>query len=366
MKNSRTKTRVAILVTMCMALTVDVATGADSNRRLLPFQGRLTDSNGVPVSGTHNLTFSLYTEPDAQNCVWAESLSTTLSDGRFGLVLGRSTSFDDPDGDPCTPAVSFAVPLYMGIKVGTDDEMRPRKQVIPALYAQDANYATYAGEALNLKGVVHVTEDGNVGIGTYGPTEKLDVAGNVAISGNATITGNVGIGTTSPSVKLEVKGRIKDETGFIMPVGTILAYSAPNAPSGWLLCDGSSYSTSAYPDLFALIQYTFGGSGGSFNVPDFRGRFLRGWADGQDTDPNREDRTEMNTGGNTGDSIGSVQSDEYESHQHSYSAVWWSGTDDKIPGGGGYFEPYGGLLTKASGGNETRPKNAYVNFIIKY
>jgi len=193
MKNSRTKTRVAILAIMCMALTVDVATGADSNRRLLPFQGRLTDSNGVPVSGTHNLTFSLYTEPDAQNYKWAESLSTTLSDGRFGLVLGRSTSFDNPDGDPYTPAVCFAVPLYMGIKVGTDDEMRPRKQVVPALYAYDANFATYAGEALNLKGVVHV-EDGKVGIGTYGPTEKLDVAGNVAISGDATVSGNATIG----------------------------------------------------------------------------------------------------------------------------------------------------------------------------
>ena len=43
-------------------------------------------------------------------------------------------------------------------------------------------------------------------------------------------------------------------------------------PSGWLWCDGSSYSTTAYPTLFAAIGYTYGGGGGSFNVPDMRGQ----------------------------------------------------------------------------------------------
>ena len=48
-------------------------------------------------------------------------------------------------------------------------------------------------------------------------------------------------------------------------------------PSNCLLCDGTSYPTATYPNLFAAIGYAFGGSGASFNVPDFAtsGAFMR-------------------------------------------------------------------------------------------
>lgn len=61
-----------------------------------------------------------------------------------------------------------------------------------------------------------------------------------------------------------------------VPVGTFLAYGGAQAPPGFLLCDGASYATTAYPDLFAVIQYQYGGSGASFNVPDLRGRTVIG------------------------------------------------------------------------------------------
>ena len=48
--------------------------------------------------------------------------------------------------------------------------------------------------------------------------------------------------------------------------------SAINLPAGWLTCDGSSLSTTAYPNLFAAIGYSYCGSGSSFNLPDLRGR----------------------------------------------------------------------------------------------
>jgi hypothetical protein len=43
-------------------------------------------------------------------------------------------------------------------------------------------------------------------------------------------------------------------------------------PTGWLICDGAGYSTTTYANLFAAIGYTFGGSGGTFNVPNFKAR----------------------------------------------------------------------------------------------
>lgn len=60
------------------------------------------------------------------------------------------------------------------------------------------------------------------------------------------------------------------------PVGSLQAYAGPNAPTGWLLCDGSSYSTTAYPELYDAIGYTYGGSAGTFYVPDLRGRVPMG------------------------------------------------------------------------------------------
>jgi len=52
------------------------------------------------------------------------------------------------------------------------------------------------------------------------------------------------------------------------PTGGITDFAGTVAPSGWLLCDGSSYATATYPALFTAIGYTWGGSGSSFNVPN--------------------------------------------------------------------------------------------------
>ena len=60
------------------------------------------------------------------------------------------------------------------------------------------------------------------------------------------------------------------------PTGAMLQYAGSSAPSGYLLCDGGSYSTTTYAALYAVIGYTYGGSGGTFNLPDLRGRVPMG------------------------------------------------------------------------------------------
>jgi hypothetical protein len=64
-----------------------------------------------------------------------------------------------------------------------------------------------------------------------------------------------------------------------LPLGLVIPYAGvdPLPPKCYLLCDGSSYSTTGeYADLFKVISYTYGGSGGSFKVPDMRSRFPLG------------------------------------------------------------------------------------------
>ena len=136
-------------------------------------------------------------------------------------------------------------------------------------------YAQSGGDAL------FIDPRGWIGIGMNKPNAMLDVAGtlNVAkntsladtgIKGSLTVAGNVGIGTTTtPSAKLEVNGRIKDQAGYVMPVGSIVAYYGASAPDGWLLCDGDVIPNDAkYQDLRALLA--------KFTTPDLRGRTLIG------------------------------------------------------------------------------------------
>lgn len=156
-----------------------------------------------------------------------------------------------------------------------------------------------------------------------------------------------------------------------MPAGTVLPFAAATPAEGYLSCDGLAVSRQTYKKLFQVIGTSFGEGDGSttFNVPDFRGRFLRGWDNGAGNDPDRGSRTAMATGGAAGDNVGSVQGDQFESHSHSFRFNTAHGSS-----GGRTYPSMSGTdnsisetrNTLTSGNSETRPKNANVNFIIKY
>lgn len=73
------------------------------------------------------------------------------------------------------------------------------------------------------------------------------------------------------------------------PTGAIQPFAMSTAPSGWLECDGAAVSRTTYADLFAAIGTAYGEGDGSttFNLPDFRGEFLRGWDNGRGVDAAR-------------------------------------------------------------------------------
>jgi microcystin-dependent protein len=55
-------------------------------------------------------------------------------------------------------------------------------------------------------------------------------------------------------------------------IGQITIFTGDTLPDKWVWCDGTSYPTSIYPDLFGFIGYTYGGSGDNFNVPNCLGK----------------------------------------------------------------------------------------------
>lgn len=72
-----------------------------------------------------------------------------------------------------------------------------------------------------------------------------------------------------------------------IPVGSVVYFAANSIPIGYLKCNGALVSTTAYPRLFEVIGYTYGGSGAHFRLPDLRGEFVRGFDDGRGIDPGR-------------------------------------------------------------------------------
>lgn len=151
----------------------------------------------------------------------------------------------------------------------------------------------------------------------------------------------------------------------VNPTGSIIMYGGASAPSNYLMCDGTSYLRSTWPALFSAIGTAFGSADGThFNVPDMRGQFPRGVDNGAGRDPDTTTRTAMNPGGNTGDNVGSIQPDGFKSHAHSFAGEVFNVGGAGLQAGSGL----GFIInpnTDATGGAETRPTNAYVNFIIK-
>ncbi|MBI9081498.1 MAG: tail fiber protein [Pseudodesulfovibrio sp.] len=167
--------------------------------------------------------------------------------------------------------------------------------------------------------------------------------------------------TTGGELKVDLTG-----AAILNPVGSVTAFLADTPPTGWLECNGAAVSRTTYSDLLAVISDDFGVGNGSttFNLPDFRGYFLRGWDHGAGNDPDAASRTNRGDG-TTGDYIGTKQADEFESHDHfdAPSLVTFDGS-----GGIGHNAASMSSVTAETdvGGNETRPKNINVMYIIKY
>jgi len=131
--------------------------------------------------------------------------------------------------------------------------------------------------------------------------------------------------------------------------GHVTMSAAAVVPAGYLECDGLAVSRATYATLFAKIGATFGAGDGAttFNVPDLRGEFVRGWDHGKGIDVGR--------------GFGTFQLDAFKTHTHNVTAM--------SPGGGyGAFSNTHGvkaIVSTSTGGVETRPRSVALMYVIK-
>jgi microcystin-dependent protein len=165
--------------------------------------------------------------------------------------------------------------------------------------------------------------------------------------------------------------------------GAIVAWPTATAPTGWLECDGSAVSRTTYADLFDIIGETYGDGDGSttFNLPDLRGEFIRGFDNGAGNDPDAASRTDRGDG-TDGDNVGTKQDEQLLLHGHPIRAITagvvtqaWDttgalvrttlGTPGNLSAFTGTPSNAAGEVLGGTGGNETRPRNVAMMWIIK-
>lgn len=135
-------------------------------------------------------------------------------------------------------------------------------------------------------------------------------------------------------------------------IGVVEFFARNTAPTGYLKANGAAVSRTTYAALFAVIGTTFGAGDGSttFNVPDMRAEFPRGWDDGRGVDSGR--------------SFGSAQADDFKSHAH--GIVGYSGNPGSSPTISSSVLNQVTVNTQSNGGTETRPRNIALLACIKY
>ena len=220
----------------------------------------------------------------------------------------------------------------------------------------------------------------------------------VALQAPATVSSNVTWtlpatdGATGQAITTDGSGTLA-WSAAVAPPGSIIWHAASTAPTGYVKANGANLSRSTYAALFAVIGTVYGVGDGSttFTLPDLRGEFIRGWADGRAVD--------------TGRTFASFQDQAYLSHAHGVAdpthahAVYDPGhvhslnyqtplnQADNDRGGGssdfsidnpvvpgtqaaatdiGIYGAATGVSIQNSGGAETRPRNIALLACIKF
>ena len=264
-----------------------------------------------------------------------------------------------PDGSASAPSLTNTGDENTGIFFGAADEVS-----ISTGGTERAQFDSNGLSVLAQKSVRYYDSDSS---------HYVELKAASTVTSNVTLTLPTSDGDADQFLKTDGSGNLSFASigsGSLVPTASVFALATSTVPSGYLECDGAAVSRTTYADLFAAIGTTYGSGNGAstFNVPDLRGEFIRGWDNSRGVDSGR--------------TLGSTQSDENKSHNHTITDpghnhqvninVYQQGagpnaSTDMANRAGNTTSSTSttGISLAASGGTESRPRNVAMMYVIK-
>ncbi|MDH4227890.1 MAG: MopE-related protein [Deltaproteobacteria bacterium] len=123
----------------------------------LTYQGRLTNSSGLAITGQVDITFNIYSVPTGGAPLWTQTIAgVTVVNGIFTATLGTVVN-------PINSSVISGADVYIGVKVGTDVEMMPRQKFAAVPYSVKASEAdTVVDGAITAAKLANICSTGEV------------------------------------------------------------------------------------------------------------------------------------------------------------------------------------------------------------
>ncbi len=288
-------------------------------------------------------------------------VAITTNSQQFGNIFVSNT----------TPSISTSTGAIVtpgGIGVGGNIYIGSDVQYFGNLYSSGTNSQIVANGSDTVSNP-GFTWSNNRDTGIYSPTvDSVAVTINSSEKVRFTNAGEIGLGA---SANVGTSGMVLTSNGAgsavvwanPSPTGSVIAFAGQVAPAGWLLCQGQAVSRTTYADLFAIIGTTYGVGDNTttFNLPDLRGEFVRGWDAGRGID--------------TGRVFGSTQTDALQGHGHQLlygaNALGGTGTAGRVDTGTTARSNAVTTLENLTGfgtvrvASETRPRSVAMQYIIK-
>jgi hypothetical protein len=188
---------IALLLWIMASVAIQAQTTTTDVPKTITYQGAINTQDGTPIAdGQYNITVSLYADANGTSKVWSGSYTTTVTKGIFNLMLGSGSS-------PFTSTSMFNQPLWVGVKVGDGDEMRPLTQLSSAPSALGIPDSSVTASKMGTNYVAGITVNGTPITGV-GSTVNLVGAGSTSLlydqQTNSIIVNAAGVSNTGDTM----------------------------------------------------------------------------------------------------------------------------------------------------------------------
>ena len=204
------------------------------------------------------------------------------------------------------------------------------------------------------------------GITNYLPVASVTVSGVVELATSAEIV----TGTdTDKAMTPKAYADSISSLGIGNPPGTIITFAGSSVPTGYLDCNGAQVDRVTYADLFTAVGEIYGVGDGTttFNLPDLRGEFVRGWDNSRGIDSGRSFGSTQNS---TNLSHSHTVTDSGHQHNNTVSSTSRTVADGGVNAGAAPASDTTdnattGISIDADGATESRPRNIALLYCIK-